>query len=328
MKYSSLNKIVKGYLLQRGYPIHFYIDFLVYAQRAFEELSFDTIGNVQTKKLPINSYNAATLPDDYMDWIKVGVANGQFVRPLINRPGISRMNNFDSTGKIAFLSTIVGGSAYTNGTYSGVALTGGTGTGATANFTVSGGKVTLVTLVLSGVNYTDGDILSAAAADIGGTGTGFTVVSSTKIPFGDPGAEYISSWPWYGYTVQWNDRLEYTGRNYGARLDRSDTFSVIPERNEIQLHNSIDATAIILEYVSDGSLIDNATQITPYAKSALEAYINWKIKENGRSYGEGERLRAQRQFDQQNRILRARMNPLTVQDIRATIYRNTSGAPK
>lgn len=328
MKYSSLDKIVKGYLLQKGYPIHFYIDFLVYAQRAFEELHFDTIGNVQTKKITINSYNAATLPDDYLDWIKVGVANGQFVRPLVNRPGMNRINNFDSTGAIAFLSTIVPGTLYTNGTYNGVPLTGGTGTGATGTITISGGAVTLVTLVSAGKGYTDGDILSAAAANIGGTGSGFTVVSSTKIPFGDPGAEYISSWPWYGYTVQWNDRLEYTGRNYGARLDRSDTYKILPERNEIQLHNSIDATSIILEYISDGSLIDNATQVNPYAKATIEAYINWKWKENNRSYGEGERMRAQRQFDHQNRILRARMNPLTIQDIKASIYMNTSAAPK
>lgn len=328
MKYTSLDKVVKGYLLQRGYPIHFYIDFLVYAQRGFEEISFDTIGNIQTKKLPINSYNAVTLPDDYMDWIKVGITNGQFIRPLVNRQGMNRLNNYDANGSLAFLSTITGGSAYTNGTYNAVALTGGTGTGATGNITVAGGVVTMVTLVNSGKGYTDGDVLSASAANIGGTGSGFTVVSSIKIPFGEPDAQYISSWPWYGYTIEWNDRLEYTGRNYGERLDRSDTFKVLPERNEIQLHNSIKATDIILEYISDGSAVNNATQITPYAKATLEAYINWKHKENGRSYGEGERLRAQRQFDHQHRILRARMNPLTIQDIKASIYMATSGAPK
>jgi hypothetical protein len=327
MKFTSLDQVVKGYLLQRRYPFHFYIDFLIYAQRCFEEISFDSIGNVRTKKLTINSYNAVTLPDDYMDWIKVGVENGQFVKPLINRPGINRLNNF-SSGNVVEFGQITAGADYPNGTYTNVPLTGGTGTGATADITISLGTVPIVTLVSQGQGYTDGDILSASNTDLGGTGTGFSVVASLKVPFPAVGNEFTSSWPWYGFTVQWNDRLEYTGKNYGARVDRTDTFSIIPERNEIQLHNDIDATSIILEYISDGSEIDNATQITPYAKSTLEAYMNWKHKENGRSYGEGERLRAQREFDHQHRILRARINPLTIQDFKAAIYRNTSGAPK
>jgi hypothetical protein len=261
-----------------------------------------------------------------MDWIKVGVENGQFVKPLINRPGMNRLNNY-SSGNIVEFGTVTPGSDYTDGTYTNVPLTGGTGTGATADITISASNVT-VTLVSQGQNYTDGDVLSASNTDLGGTGTGFSVVASLKVPFPPVGANFVSSWPWYGFTVQWNDRLEYTGKNYGARVDRTDTFSIIPERNEIQLHNDIKATSIILEYISDGSEIDNATQITPYAKSTLEAYMNWKHKENGRSYGEGERLRAQREFDHQHRILRARINPLTIQDFKAAIYRNTSGAPK
>jgi hypothetical protein len=327
MKYTTLDKVVKGYLLQKRYPIHFYIDFLVYAQRCFEEISMDSIGNVRTQKIPINSYFAATLPSDYMDWIKVGVENGQFVKPLINRPGINRLNNF-TIGNIIEFSATTPGTEYTNGTYSGVSLTGGTGTGATADIIVSNGGVSSVTLKAQGTNYTDGDILSALASNIGGTGTGFTATASLKIPFPSVGAGFVASWPWFGYEVQWNDRLEYTGKSYGMRVDRKDSFSVIIERNEIQLHNCIKATDIILEYISDGSEIDNATQINPYAKSTLEAFINWKIKENGRSYGEGERQRAQQLFNQQHQILRARMDPLTVQDLRASIYRNSSGAPK
>jgi hypothetical protein len=327
MKFTSLDQVVKGYLLQRRYPIHFYIDFLVYAQRCFEEISFDSIGNVRTQKLSINSYNAVTLPDDYMDWIKVGVENGQFVKPLINRPGMNRLNNF-SSGNIVEFGTIVPGADYTDGTYPVVALTGGTGTGATADITISSGKVATVTLVAQGQNYTDGDILSALASDLGGTGSGFSVVASLKVPFPAVGNEFTSSWPWYGFTIQWNDRLEYTGKNYGARVNRADTFSIIPERNEIQLHNDIKATSIILEYISDGSEIDNATQITPYAKSTLEASMSLQEEENKSKPNQGLLERKQRKFDQQHTILRARINPLTIQDFKAAIYRNTSGAPK
>lgn len=86
-------------------------------------------------------------------------------------------------GRILTLNTLVGGSSYTNGTYNGVALTGGTGTGATANIVVSGGAVTTVTLVSGGSKYDVGEILSAAAATIGGTGSGFSIrVATTTGP--------------------------------------------------------------------------------------------------------------------------------------------------
>jgi len=54
------------------------------------------------------------------------------------------------------------GSGYTNGTYNSQALTGGSGTGATANITVAGGVITAVTIFNKGKNYVTGDVLSAA----------------------------------------------------------------------------------------------------------------------------------------------------------------------
>jgi len=82
-------------------------------------------------------------------------------------------------GKILTVNTLVGGTLYTTGTYSAVALTGGTGTGATADITVAGGAVTVVTIVNGGAGYDVGEVLSAAAANIGGTGSGFSVTVAT-----------------------------------------------------------------------------------------------------------------------------------------------------
>jgi hypothetical protein len=80
---------------------------------------------------------------------------------------------------VATFGTITGGSAYTNGTYLNVLLTGGAGTGAVANIVVSGGAVTSVTLTQGGTGYVVGNTLSAAASTIGGTGAGFSIPVAT-----------------------------------------------------------------------------------------------------------------------------------------------------
>jgi hypothetical protein len=78
-------------------------------------------------------------------------------------------------GNIVSLGTIVGGSLYTDDTYTDVALTGGTGTGAEATIVVENGAVTEVTITKDGKGYAVGDELSASADDVGGTGSGFKV---------------------------------------------------------------------------------------------------------------------------------------------------------
>lgn len=90
---------------------------------------------------------------------------------------------FTLNGSIDTLSSVTGGSAYTSGTYINVSLTGGSGTGAKATIVVAGGAVTSVTITSSGFTYKQGDVLSALAANIGGTGTGFSVtIASIKNP--------------------------------------------------------------------------------------------------------------------------------------------------
>jgi hypothetical protein len=68
------------------------------------------------------------------------------------------------------------GSSYTNGTYTAVSLSGGTGTGAQATITIADGIVTLVNITTAGSGYSVGDILTASSASLGGTGSGFTAL--------------------------------------------------------------------------------------------------------------------------------------------------------
>jgi hypothetical protein len=91
---------------------------------------------------------------------------------------------YNNTTGVATFGTVTGGSGYTNGTYNNVQLTYSSGTTATtyptANIVVSGGAVTTVTLVSAGTGFKDTTtVLTAPAASIGGTGSGFTVPVST-----------------------------------------------------------------------------------------------------------------------------------------------------
>lgn len=91
-------------------------------------------------------------------------------------------------GKIVTLGAITAGSGYTGaGTYTGVALTGGAGTGATADIVVAGGVVTSVTLVNQGTGYADGNLLSVSNANVGGAGSGFaipvTAITETAVAY-------------------------------------------------------------------------------------------------------------------------------------------------
>jgi hypothetical protein len=78
-------------------------------------------------------------------------------------------------GQISLLATTAVGSLYVPGVYENVSLTGGSGSGATATIVVnSSGAISSLTLNEGGQFYVVGNILSAATANLGGAGSGFT----------------------------------------------------------------------------------------------------------------------------------------------------------
>lgn len=121
-------------------------------------------------------------------------------------------------GPVLTVGTLVGGTFYTNGTYTGVSLTGGSGTGIKATVVVSGAAVTSVTITTQGNGYLVGDTLSATAATIGGTGSGFSIkVATVNSQFS---ASDFNLWQFDGYydtTGSNNDLLlAHPGQNLSA----------------------------------------------------------------------------------------------------------------
>ena len=117
--------------------------------------------------------------EDGLNTIYNGYDAGLEVLNIDNNGVGAGVNEVQFGGNILTLNTLVGGSLYTNGTYTNVSLTGGSGNGAKATVVVSGGAVTSVTITAGGNYYLTGNTLSAAAASIGGTGSGFSIKVAT-----------------------------------------------------------------------------------------------------------------------------------------------------
>lgn len=86
---------------------------------------------------------------------------------------INAGNEINATGAIGAVSINNAGSGYTNGTYTFIPVTGGSGTGATITVTIAGGIATVVSINNRGVGYELDDLLSASIP--GGTGFELTI---------------------------------------------------------------------------------------------------------------------------------------------------------
>ena len=114
----------------------------------------------------------------------VGALSLQFNTTASNLTAVGYQSLYSNTTNVATLGTVTGGTGYTNGTYTGVVMTLSSGSTAltypTATIVVAGGVVTTVTITSAGVGFKDTTtVLTAPAASIGGTGSGFSVPVAT-----------------------------------------------------------------------------------------------------------------------------------------------------
>jgi hypothetical protein len=121
---------------------------------------------------------------------------------------IPRMTKAQRNAIISSLKgTISGGSGYFNAYRNNISLTGGSGTGATADLLISGGAVSSVWIREIGAGYVVGDVLSATVPG-GGSGFTFTITEANPpapglqvMVTGETGGEYLS---WYNsVTATW-----------------------------------------------------------------------------------------------------------------------------
>ena len=110
-------------------------------------------------------------------------ANTTATDPKIERFGSSQEHRTTiASGELATVDTITHGGDHTNNTYTGVALTGGTGTGALATVVVSGNDIASVTVTTAGSGlYEIGETLTIDNATIGGAADATCKVATVTI---------------------------------------------------------------------------------------------------------------------------------------------------
>lgn len=95
----TLDNIVRSALADKQYPMHWYLQYLTYGVDCLRQLNMDTLHNLKSVRLPINSYKAATLPNDFVDYVRVGSEVGQYITPMGEKTdSYNRLNKFDSQG--------------------------------------------------------------------------------------------------------------------------------------------------------------------------------------------------------------------------------------
>lgn len=98
---TTLDSIVRNFLMKRRWPIHYWIECMVYAKDSLRIMNLDELQVINTRRLVVNAQNAVDLPNDYLDYVQVSVQSGQNIKPLVEtdkiNPLIARTSTFQPT---------------------------------------------------------------------------------------------------------------------------------------------------------------------------------------------------------------------------------------
>ena len=111
-----------------------------------------------------------TFTNNIITFVTPPLSGSKVIAMYFDRSDYSSSFVLDQIGdEIKTFGAITSGSGYSDGTYSAVPLKNrlGSGVGATADITVTGGKVTGVSLVTAGNGYTDNDVLAISDPRVG-----------------------------------------------------------------------------------------------------------------------------------------------------------------
>jgi hypothetical protein len=121
----------------------------------------------------------------------------------------------------------------------------------------------------------------------------------------------------------WNIFGEDLGRQFGGAGTIGDTFRVNHAERQFKINETICPTKIVLEYISDGSDADSATQINSYAQECIEAYAMWQFYLHNRTYSQAEAEVMFQHYTSERNVLVARISDLTLDRLKRIVQSNS-----
>jgi hypothetical protein len=98
MIFATVDQLVRRNLLERQLPIHYYFERLLHVSSGIRILTRDTLKIINTVELPVNSYMAVDLPDDFSDDVALCIPVGAELHPVPKRDSLTPLRIHDSTG--------------------------------------------------------------------------------------------------------------------------------------------------------------------------------------------------------------------------------------
>jgi len=99
MIFTNLDIIVRRSLLEKGLPIHWYMEFLCHASACVRELSIDTLKIINTANLPVNDYGAVDLPEDFVDDVAISIPTAGLLRGIPKKSNINPLRIHNDSGE-------------------------------------------------------------------------------------------------------------------------------------------------------------------------------------------------------------------------------------
>lgn len=118
-----------------------------------------------------------------------------------------------------------------------------------------------------------------------------------------------------------NEYLGYNGREFGRPVTFTDSYTILREAGLIRIDNKSNIETIQLVYLSLPEKVSNKSVIHPFAKKALDSYIDWQWSAYNKD--KDQELR-RRDFFNNYRMLRSRLNDMTTVEIKRVV-RNKFG---
>lgn len=97
-KRTTIDTVVREAIMANNMTLHYYLRFLNVIISELRELNFDFPLNIKEVELPVTSYNAVVVPDDYVDLCKVGVSYYDKVKFFTKDNAINGIYSYDDQG--------------------------------------------------------------------------------------------------------------------------------------------------------------------------------------------------------------------------------------